>query len=113
MARGAAHSCPRWSFSYNEAQPGSTGRELLERLQEAQRGEYPDSLLRTVQRRVKVWRRANVTAMVFRRIAGCRVRPGCRVGPFNPGSAGEAPDMEVVMTGSGFLLITHTTSHPD
>ena len=28
-------------------------------------GEYPDGLLRTVQRRVKVWRREKATAMVF------------------------------------------------
>ena len=26
---------------------------------------YPDGLLRTVQRRVKVWRREKATAMVF------------------------------------------------
>ena len=28
-------------------------------------GEYPDGLLRTVQRRVKVWRKEKATAMVF------------------------------------------------
>ena len=48
-----------------EAEPWSTSRELLERLQEAHPGEYSDSLLRTVQRRVKVWRREKATAMVF------------------------------------------------
>ena len=48
-----------------EAEPWSTGRQLLERLQAAHPGEYPDSLLRTVQRRVKCWRREKATAMVF------------------------------------------------
>ena len=28
-------------------------------------GEYPDGLLRTVQRRMKVWRKEKATAMVF------------------------------------------------
>ena len=48
-----------------EAEPWSTGRQLLERLQTAHPDEYPDGLLRTVQRRVKVWRREKATAMVF------------------------------------------------
>ena len=48
-----------------EAEPWSTGHQLLERLQAAHPGEYPDSLLRTVQRRVEVWRREKATAMVF------------------------------------------------
>ncbi len=48
-----------------EAEPWSTGRQLLERLQAAHPGEYPDSLLRTVQRRVKVWRKEKAMAMVF------------------------------------------------
>ena len=48
-----------------EAEPWHTGRQLLERLQAAHPGEYPDGLLRTVQRRVKVWRKEKATAMVF------------------------------------------------
>ena len=44
---------------------GSTSSQLLEKLQEAHPDEYPDNLLRTLQRRVKVWRRENATAMVF------------------------------------------------
>ena len=48
-----------------EAEPWSTSRQLLERLQAAHPDEYPDGLLRTVQRRVKVWRREKATAMVF------------------------------------------------
>ena len=38
---------------------------MLERLQAAHPDEYADGLLRTVQRRVKVWRREKATAMVF------------------------------------------------
>ena len=48
-----------------EAEPWSTGHQLLERLQAAHPGEYPDGLLHTVQRRVKGWRREKATAMVF------------------------------------------------
>lgn len=48
-----------------EAEPWSTSRQLLERLQAAHPGEYPDSLLRTLQRRVKAWRREKAAAMVF------------------------------------------------
>ena len=48
-----------------EAEPWCTGRQLLERLQAAHPGEYSDGLLRTVQRRVKVWRKEKAMAMVF------------------------------------------------
>jgi hypothetical protein len=37
-----------------EEEPWRTGRELLEKLQAEQPGVYPDGLLRTVQRRLKV-----------------------------------------------------------
>ncbi|MCD6070934.1 MAG: integrase [Microvirga sp.] len=51
--------------SWFEADPSRTGRELLERLQ----GEYPDcypaGLLRTLQRRLKVWRGEMAQALVF------------------------------------------------
>ena len=40
-----------------EAEPWRTSRELLERLQGDHPGVYPDGQLRTVQRRLKVWRR--------------------------------------------------------
>ena len=53
-----------------EAEPWHTGRQLLERLQAAHPGEYPDGLLRTVQRRVKVWRKEKATAMVFGELGG-------------------------------------------
>ena len=48
-----------------EAEPWNTSRQLLEKLQATHPGEYPDNVLRTLQRRVKVWRREKATAMVF------------------------------------------------
>ena len=41
------------------------GRELLERLQSIYPVEYPDGLTRTVQRRVKGWRRDRANGLVF------------------------------------------------
>ena len=40
-----------------EAEPWHTSRELLERLQAQCPGVYPDGQLRTLQRRLKDWRR--------------------------------------------------------
>ena len=48
-----------------DAEPWRTSRELLERLQREQPEIYPDKLLRTLQRRVKVWRRENAHQLVF------------------------------------------------
>ena len=48
-----------------EAEPWRTSRELLERLQAEQPGSYPDGQLRTLQRRVKGWRRTVAHSMVF------------------------------------------------
>lgn len=48
-----------------EEEPWRTGRELLERLQAEQPGDYPVGLLRTVQRRLKVWRSEQASALVF------------------------------------------------
>lgn len=48
-----------------DADPCSTSRQLLERLQKAHPGEYPDNLLRTMQRRVKIWRRDKVHEVIF------------------------------------------------
>ena len=48
-----------------DADPWSTSRQLLERLQTAHPGEYPGILLLTVQRRVKIWRTEKATAMMF------------------------------------------------
>ena len=50
---------------WHEAEPWRTGRELLERLQSEQPSLYPDGLLRTVQRRLKGWRREIAHALVF------------------------------------------------
>ena len=48
-----------------EADPGVTGRQLLERLQLAHPGAYPDNLTRPVQRRLKIWRRESARALVM------------------------------------------------
>ena len=48
-----------------EADPGVTGRQLLDRLQVAHPDIYPDGLVRTVQRRLKIWRRESARALVL------------------------------------------------
>jgi hypothetical protein len=48
-----------------EAEPWHTSRELLERLQAQCPGLYPDGQLRTLQRRLKEWRREAAHQMVF------------------------------------------------
>lgn len=48
-----------------EEDPSQTGRELLSKLQAAHPDVYPDALLRTVQRRLKVWRGDMARALVF------------------------------------------------
>lgn len=48
-----------------EDDPGKTGRELLERLQREQPGDYPSGLLRTVQRHLKGWQREQAWSLVF------------------------------------------------
>jgi hypothetical protein len=48
-----------------EADPSRSGGELLVRLQAAYPGRYPDGLIRTVQRRLKVWRGEIASALVF------------------------------------------------
>jgi hypothetical protein len=48
-----------------KAEPWRTGRELLERLQEAYPDQYSERHLRTLQRRLKIWRRDAAWAMVF------------------------------------------------
>jgi len=47
-------------------QPDRTGAELLERLQTENPGQFPDQQLRTLQRRLKLWRRAAARKLVFR-----------------------------------------------
>jgi len=48
-----------------EEEPWRTSRELLERLQAECPGVYPDGQLRTLQRRLKEWRREAAHRMVF------------------------------------------------
>jgi len=48
-----------------EAEPWRTARELLDRLQLEHPGTYPVGLLRTLQRRLKVWRRDKAHELVF------------------------------------------------
>ncbi len=48
-----------------EAEPWRTARELFERLQGEHPGVYPDGQLRTLQRRLKGWRREMAHTMVF------------------------------------------------
>lgn len=48
-----------------DEEPWRTSRELLERLQTEHPGQYPNLLLRTLQRRVKIWRAEKAHAMVF------------------------------------------------
>ena len=52
-------------FAWFEAEPWRTSRELLERLQVEYLGAYPDALLRTLQRRLKAWRREAAHNLVF------------------------------------------------
>ena len=65
-----------------DAEPWRTSRELLERLQQEQPDAYPDKLLRTLQRRVKVWRRENAHQLVF--------------GAMAPGGEPEQPPLQSV-----------------
>lgn len=48
-----------------EQEPWRSGRELLEKLQTERPGEDPDGLIRTVQRRLKIWRSDHARALVF------------------------------------------------
>jgi hypothetical protein len=59
-----------------EAEPWRTARQLLEKLQENRPGVYPEKLLRTLQRRVKVWRRERANDLVF----GAGSRAGLNTG---------------------------------
>lgn len=48
-----------------EVEPDRTGKELLERLQSEHPGRFPDSQLRSMQRRLKEWRAAAARKLVF------------------------------------------------
>jgi hypothetical protein len=60
-----------------EAEPERTGRELFERLQAEHPGVYPDGQLRTLQRRLKGWRREAARRLVF---ATPTMEPGSAAG---------------------------------
>lgn len=45
-----------------DEEPWRTSRELLERLQAEHPEQYPDHLLRTLQRRLKIWRKEKAHA---------------------------------------------------
>jgi hypothetical protein len=48
-----------------ESEPDATAKGLLQRLQAEAPGTFPDELLRTMQRRVKEWRRLAARRLVF------------------------------------------------
>lgn len=48
-----------------ECEPNRTAKELFARLQDEHTGTFPDGQLRTLQRRVKEWRRAAAQRLVF------------------------------------------------
>jgi hypothetical protein len=50
-----------------DAEPNRTAKDLLERLRAESPSEYNDAMLRTLQRRVKDWRRAAARRLVFSR----------------------------------------------
>jgi hypothetical protein len=53
-----------------DAEPWRSSRELLDRIQVEHPGMYPDGLIRTVQRRIKIWRAATAHELVFGPFAG-------------------------------------------
>ncbi|MGY3610928.1 hypothetical protein ACWGQQ_44405, partial [Bradyrhizobium sp. Lot33] len=48
-----------------EAEPWRTSSELLSKLQAENPGDYPRKVLRTLQRRLKLWRSEQASALVF------------------------------------------------
>jgi hypothetical protein len=78
-----------------EAEPWHTSRELLERLQAERPGVYPDGLLRTLQRRLKEWRREAAHRMVFGTMtADPAVAPGDSEGLLSNGANDYFSDRE-------------------
>lgn len=65
-----------------EERPDISGRALLERLQAAHPERYPEGLLGTVQRRLKLWRAEKARALIF---AGSAAASS--LAPAVPGSA--------------------------
>jgi len=48
-----------------DADPAVSGRQVLDRQQQSYPGRYPDGLVRTVQRRLKIWRSEMARSLVF------------------------------------------------
>ena len=59
-------------LSWLEAAPDITAKELFERVQKEHPGQYPDSQLRTLQRRVREWRHVMAKQLVYACIDGDR-----------------------------------------
>jgi hypothetical protein len=77
-----------------EAEPWRTSRELLERLQTEHPGVYPEGRLRTLQRRLKGWRREAAHRMVFGTVpvdASLADREGSNGGVSGQGSPVDLP----------------------
>lgn len=70
-----------------DADPDVTGRQLLDRLQVAHPGGYPDSLVRTVQRRLKAWRRERAKALVLDSSSAATASPGFSGDPLRAAGA--------------------------
>ena len=73
--------------SWFEAEPWRTSRELFERLQAEQPGAYGDGQLRTLQRRLKGWRREVAHRMVFGATHHRRDDRGCHANGLSGGVA--------------------------
>lgn len=58
-----------------DAEPWRTSRELFERLQATRPGAFPDGQLRTLQRRIKGWRRDLSHTLVFGAMAASQTPP--------------------------------------
>jgi len=69
-----------------DADRSQTGRDLLTKLQAAHPDEYPDTLLRTLQRRLKGWRAEIARELVFGITPGASERMAA-----DPLRYGEAP----------------------
>jgi hypothetical protein len=52
-------------LAWLEVEPDRVGKELFERLQREQPGVFPDGQLRTLQRRIKEWRKAAARQLIF------------------------------------------------
>ncbi|MBT7067123.1 MAG: transposase family protein [Verrucomicrobia bacterium] len=57
-------------LTWLEAAPDMTAKELFDRVQTAHPGQYPDSQLRTLQRRVREWRHVMAKQLVYACIDG-------------------------------------------